>query len=346
MCTADKSGFSNDLAGQALRQSVGADFPVQACGQRETCHDIPVTKTGRQKKITGGHMTPFELNTARAVPGRLDRRAQSPRPLRIVRPDGQHNAAASWPLETEADIVEDPMLACAFVVNSDIPVLEPELAQIVAVEPGLTDAVDPGQQRGKNIACPALRSMDVRGRHGSHGFPVRWRCSRRFFPLLLRCTKQGRGGRGGYRSGCDRMLVGTREDRHAPVLLAAHGHFGTDQIEAFRAHVAAQQAHARNADLGLRRARDHGTVGVAYDDVANANGGRTIFGALDLGAADFDAVTIPEILFHGGYQPGRHDIELNGAARKPPPKAEASHDRHGPDDADTNREAPDEASVS
>ena len=84
------------------------------------------------------------------------------------------------------------------------------------------------------------------------------------------------------------MLVGAGEDGDAAVLLDAHGHFGADQIEAFGAHVAAEQAQAGNVDLRLRRARDHGAVGIAHHDIAHPHRGAAIPGALDLGAADFD----------------------------------------------------------
>jgi len=39
----------------------------------------------------------------------------------------------------------------------------------------------------------------------------------------------------------------------------------------------------------------------------------------DLGPADFDVMTAPEIFLNSGGKPWRCDVELNGAAREPPP---------------------------
>ena len=86
------------------------------------------------------------------------------------------------------------------------------------------------------------------------------------------------------------MLVGAGKDGDLAIALDAHRHFGADQIEAFGAHMAAEQAHAGDADLGFRRARDHRAIDVAHDDVANAHRGAAVLGALDLGAADLRRV--------------------------------------------------------
>ncbi len=70
---------------------------------------------------------------------------------------------------------------------------------------------------------------------------------------------------------------------------------GADQIETFGAHMAAKQAHAGNMDFRLRRARDHGAVGIAHHDIAYAHRGAAMFGALDLRAADLDALWLPKL---------------------------------------------------
>src|SRR5208282_4644127 len=132
---------------------------------------------------------------------------------------------------------------------------------------------------------------------------------------------------------------------NAAILLDPHGHFRADEIEAFGAHVAAQQAHAGDAHLGLRRTRHHRTVGVAHDDVADANGRAAVLGALDLSAADFDVTTAAEFLLDGGSEPGRDDVELNGSAGKPPPQSEAAHSHQRHRDANPDPGAPQEAPV-
>ncbi len=131
----------------------------------------------------------------------------------------------------------------------------------------------------------------------------------------------------------------------AAILLDAHRHFRADQIEAFGAHMAAQQAHAGDAHFGLRRARHHGAVGIAHHDVADAHRGAAVLGALDLGAADLDVTVAAEILLDGGREPGRHDVELDRSAGEPPPKRETAEDRDAGDDADSDRGAPEQTRV-
>src|SRR6202030_4626870 len=110
-----------------------------------------------EQKIARGDMAVFKLDAARAVARRLDRRRQSPRPLGIGRTDGHDDTTAMRPLKAQRDVLEVPVLAGARVVDVEVAVLEAELAQIVAVESGLADAVDPRQQRGKDFAGLALR---------------------------------------------------------------------------------------------------------------------------------------------------------------------------------------------
>ena len=74
-------------------------------------------------------------------------------------------------------------------------------------------------------------------------------------------------------------------------------------------------------DFGFRRARHDGAVGVAHDDVAQAQGGAAVLVALDLGAADRDGVLAAEILLDRRLQPRRRHIEFDRAARQTPPQA-------------------------
>ena len=209
----------------------------------------------------------------------------------------------------------------------------------MAVEAGFADAVDPGQKRRKNVAGAvrsrlldlgraARRGGDAGARRGGRrsSLPAR-------VPLFPRRTQQ-RGGSGDrHRRSRDRMFVGAGKDRDAAILLDPHRHFRADQIEAFGAHVAAQQAHSGDAHFGFRRTRHHRAVSIADDDVANAHGGAAILGALDLGAADFDVTAVAEILLDGGHQPRRHHVELNGSAGEPPQQREATEYRARAEDA-------------
>ena len=79
-----------------------------------------------------------------------------------------------------------------------------------------------------------------------------------------------------------------------------------------------------NSDLGLRRARHDRAVGVAHHDVADAQRRATARVALELRAADLDLMAVAEILLDRRGQPRRGEIELDRAARQPPPQGRAS----------------------
>ena len=124
------------------------------------------------------------------------------------------------------------------------------------------------------------------------------------------------------------MLVGAGgEDGDIAVLLDAHGQRRTDQIEAFGTHMAAEKAQAGDVDFRFRRTRDHGAVGIAHHDVANAHGGAAVLGALELGAADFDPFVAAEIVLDGGNQPRAEGVELDRPAGEPPPQPDAAKDQ-------------------
>ena len=251
----------------------------------------------------------------------------------------------------QADVLKGPVLAGALVVDGEVAVLQPELFEVMAVEAGFADAVDPGQQRGKNVArAVRSRRLDLGGGHGRGGDAGARRGGRRSclharVPLLPRRTQQ-RGGCGDrHRRGRNRMFVGAGKDRDATILLDPHRHFRADQVEALGAHVAAQQAHSGDAHFGFRRTRHNGAVSIADDDVANAHGGAAILGALDLRAADFDATAVAEILFNGGHQPRRHDVNLDGPAGEPPQQREAAEYHARAQNAGPDGDAADQASV-
>src|SRR5580658_4985956 len=108
--------------------------------------------------------------------------------------------------------------------------------------------------------------------------------------------------------------------------------------------MAAKQAHAGYVDFRLRRARDHGAVGIAHYDVADPNRG-TGRGALDLGAADFDMFAAAEILLDGGHEPWGDRVELNGSIVEPPPQPEAAQYQHPCDTAGDYCCQPDEPAI-
>ena len=124
-----------------------------------------------------------------------------------------------------------------------------------------------------------------------------------------------------------------------------HGEFGADQIEAFGPHMTAEQAQAGDLDLRLGCARHHRAVGIAHDDVADADRGAAILGPLDLGAADFDALAAAEIVGNGGGEPGGEGVELDRSAGQPPPQAGEAQDQNAGQDAGADPDLADQAAM-
>ena len=177
---------------------IGDDRPVSDCGtpfgpisprkladSGTLISQAAVAEPGRQQQIVGGYLARLQLNAAIAVPGRLDRSRQSPRSLRIIRTHRHDNAAAVRPLDTETDILKRPSLAGARVVDSERTVLQSKFTQVVAIEFGFADAVDPGQQRGDTVAGrPRQRRPSLRRSVG--GSPRRGFIRRVLIFILLR----------------------------------------------------------------------------------------------------------------------------------------------------------------
>ena len=121
----------------------------------------------------------------------------------IIRADRDDDAAGPRAFEAEIDVLKRRALAGALVVDDEAAVLEAELAQIVAVEPGLADAVEPGQQRGDTVgrrrAAAVLGAVSARRRRRPDGGAG--------------SSAPERAGAGGSRhlGGGDRMLVGAGE---------------------------------------------------------------------------------------------------------------------------------------
>ena len=88
------------------------------------------------------------------------------------------------------------------------------------------------------------------------------------------------------------------------------------------------QPGAGEADLRLGRTGDDLAVGVAHDDVADAQRGAAAGVALELRAADRDAVIVAEILFDRGGEPRRREIEIDRPAAEPPPQRQHPDQHH------------------
>ena len=126
--------------------------------------------------------------------------------------------------------------------------------------------------------------------------------------------------RGRSRSGDEGTLLVAGEHRDLAVGLDAHRHLGADQAQSLGADAAGHQTGPGNSDLRLRCARHDRAVGIAHDDVADAQRRAPAGVALELGAADLDLMAAAEIFLDRRGEPRRREIELDRAARQAPPQ--------------------------
>jgi hypothetical protein len=320
----DEALLHQDAAVDHLRNAVGPDLGADARRHRQVGLVLTVAEPHRQHQILGRQPLGLDVDDAAAVLALRQRGAQQPGPLGIVRADRERHAASLRPGQAQVDILERPLLAAALVVDDQVAVLEPELAQVAAVEAGGAEAVDPGQERRE------VRRGDASGRRR------RLRGRRRGQRASCRRRRQRHAGADrnvDRRRRHERPLVGAREHRDPAVGLDAYLHLGAHQAEPLRANASGDQARTGDADLGLRGARHDGAVRIAHHDVADTQRRAAVGVALDLRAADLDAMVAAEILFDRGGEPGRGNVELDRAAAEPPPQG------HHADDHDAGERA-------
>ena len=141
------------------RCSVPSDdeFRPHARRQRQVDVEIAFVDAQRQQDVLGRHMARFDADRAHAVAERPHRRAEHPGPVRLVRRQAEDHAALLGPGQADVDLAEGPALAVALIVDDEIAVLEAELAQIVTVEAGRAEAVDPAKNAGDVLRAGAHR---------------------------------------------------------------------------------------------------------------------------------------------------------------------------------------------
>ena len=220
-----------DAALDHLRDAVGADLRAHAGGHRDVGLELAVADAQRQQQVLGRQALGLDLDLADAALAARHGRAQQPGPLAGLRAHGQRDAAAARPRQAEIDVVEFPLLAVALIEQREIAVLQPELAQVAAVEAGGAEAVDPRQQRGEIRDHAAVGRLRRRRRSRINGLgatPARSAGSRR-------------------RRGHERLPVGAGEHRDLAVRLDAHLHLGADQAQPLGAHACRSSVRSRRS---------------------------------------------------------------------------------------------------
>ncbi len=301
------AGTHENLSGSHLRHAVLRELGVQAHRNRQIGVDLPVADTQGEQQIAHHELAPLDAHGAASERDRLYAGQQDPGTFGIFRTEAQDDLAPLHARQGEIDLLEFGALPVAHILDHEAAALEPDLGEVAAVEPERTKAVQPRQQGAEIIEAAARR------RRGRCRCCHRWRHRE----TARRCDRDRRAGRRQHGGARKRTLVGGREHSDVAVRLHAHGKLGADQAETLGARLPAQQADARQADLGARRVGDHFSVAVAHHDVANAQGGAPVLIALEHGAADLDTVLVAEILLDRRSEPIGREIEGDGAAGEP-----------------------------
>jgi hypothetical protein len=129
----------------------------------------------------------------------------------------QRHAATARPAKAEADIVKGPFVAALLIVNDKIAVLQTDLVEVLSVEAGQAQAVEPVETRKQSV----LRRL------GSSRSGAGW-CRR---VLARECRRDARVTLGGH-AGSERFCRVARGHRHLSVGRDPHREFGVHQIEA------------------------------------------------------------------------------------------------------------------
>ena len=234
-------------------------------------------------------------------------------------PTLQRHPAAARPAKTEADVLEIPFVAALLIVDDQVSVLQADFIEVLSVEPGQAQAVEPvepGKQSAGRIAATGSR-----WRGSGLGGARRWRG--RPAASLRRLEPKGGAPPGlplrGYAGG-ERAFGVTGRDGNVAIRRDAHREFGIDQIEALGAKSSHQQRGAGKLHLGFRRGRDDDVVAIPDNDVADTHGDPDSTGALDLGAAHLDGIAVADILLDRSRQPWRGHLEIDRTGAEPPPQ--------------------------
>ena len=306
-------GARADLAAEIGRQTVAAQFALQLAGERQVRAVGEILHPHRQQNVGGRHLVGAKIDRPNAVLLRPDHDPQRPR-IGALLAEPNRDPAAAWPAHAEADIFKRPFVAALLVVDDEIAVLEADLVQVLAVEPGQAEAVEPVEAGQQSV----LRWVGGRRRD------ARRRCRR----LTRECGGNARislrGDAGRQRFG--RVAGG---HRYLAVRRNPHGEFGIDQIEALGAQPPHQERGAGHFHLGLRCGGNDGAVAVADHDVTDTHRNPDSSRPLDLRAADFDRIAVADIVLDGGRKPRRRHVEIDRPGAEPPPQpAETAHEDH------------------
>jgi len=131
--------------------AVAAEFALQFAGQGQIGAVGQILQPQRQQDIAGRDLVGANIDRAHAVLGRPDEHPKRPR-MPAFFADAQRHPSGARPAQAEADILERPFVAALLIVDDQDAVLQADFVEVLSVEPGEAQAVQPietGQQSAR-----------------------------------------------------------------------------------------------------------------------------------------------------------------------------------------------------
>src|SRR6476659_3903570 len=86
----------------------------------------------------------------------------------------QRHPAAARPAKAQGNVFEIPFVAALLIVDDQVAVLQTDFVEVLAVEPGQAQAVEPIEAGEQSAGLTVIRGLGRRARCGA----LRWRGSR------------------------------------------------------------------------------------------------------------------------------------------------------------------------
>src|SRR4029077_2236998 len=107
--------------------------------------------------------------------------------MRALFAQAQRDAAAARPAQAQADILEIPFIAALLIVDDQVAVLQADLVEILPIEAGQAQAVEPIEAGEQSVLCTAVRRRSRLVRRVRRSGARRWR---RHQDLARKCRRQ------------------------------------------------------------------------------------------------------------------------------------------------------------
>ena len=166
----DVARADRDLAAEEGRHAVAAELALELAGQRQVGGVGEVLHPQRQQDVGGRDLVGADIDRAHAVLGGPIV-ARSDHGVRALLAEAERDAATARPAQAEADVLKGPFAAALLIVDDQVAVLQTDLVEVLAVEAGHAQTVEPVEALKNAARWPRLGS----GLRCVAGLQARWR---------------------------------------------------------------------------------------------------------------------------------------------------------------------------